>query len=722
MVGRNEVQVALSRIRQVLRRKQRVPRKANSPSWRNHEPQLHPPGTDPLPVPLVAGGRDIRLGLERMRRVVPNEQAWQGVHVGGTNGKGSIVAFLAGLFKLAGLSHGTFTSPAFPEAHHGILINGLYVNRHMYEANLEHVKARANRLLGSWWSFEGQADPGKLGQLSPFELETLLAFHVFNQMRVKYGIVEVGMGGATDATNIMMNKAVTIISKIDLDHQEYLGSTIQEIARVKAGIMRPRVPCIVDYTNSDTVLRVLEEYATSIGTSITLSHQAKPFLESIDMSQFHLEDYQKQNLLCALAAFQRTFPNQEIDVNRLLALDPFMPGRLERVLVRELTGGLREEPVLVDGAHNMLGVEALATHVDNHVRNGDAPVTWVMALSAGKSKPFARLIEKLLRPQDNVAFVEFERGPSDPEPAPAELGRSISTNILSEESHVYDGNPVITDAIQWACDVAGGGPIVVTGSLYLVRDFLKLEGVQSKRRRDTMRPGRSQLIRYVKLQEERGLTPPEEKDFKQARRHWYTSPVGAVRRQYESEKGPQPIWPPQRVPEEVTKLQRDLNYHSKQARNYRAALSSLSEDAERRGEKEDISNPTEMLEKQLRHHLAGYEEAKSKLKKFSILRIRTPLTPRTFGFHKNESGPQSENPYLQDLDQSLEDGLDLDGIILEDDGTAEQTEWEESHEEMLQRVATRRIEQKLTADDKLPEGLLDNDKFRQVTGSKRRFG
>ena len=108
--------------------------------------------------------------------------------------------------------------------------------------------------------------------------ETLMAFHVFNQMRVKYGIVEVGMGGATDATNIMMHKAVTVISKIDLDHQEYLGRTIQAIARVKAGIMRPNVPCIVDHTNSDSVLDVLREYADSIGTEVVLSHQARPLL------------------------------------------------------------------------------------------------------------------------------------------------------------------------------------------------------------------------------------------------------------------------------------------------------------------------------------------------------------------------------------------------------------------------------------------------------------
>lgn len=265
--------------------------------------------------------RNIRLGLERISRVVQDEQKWVGVHVGGTNGKGSICALLAGLFKLSGLSHGTFTSPAIPERHNGVTINGLYANKRMYEKEIEHVQAHFRR-VASGWSFSSGEDPG---ELTPFELETAAAFRIFDKMHVKYGIVEVGMGGATDATNAMKQKGVTVISKIDLDHQEYLGNTIEDIAKVKAGIMRPGVPCIVDDSNPNSVLRVLRQHASSIGTQISPTWKAQILLESLDTSRFQLQDYEKQNLLCAALAFRHLFPNLDIDLNAFVGDAPIPP-------------------------------------------------------------------------------------------------------------------------------------------------------------------------------------------------------------------------------------------------------------------------------------------------------------------------------------------------------------------------------------------------------------
>lgn len=427
---------------------------------------------------VASDHRNIRLGLERISRVVPDEQSWAGVHVGGTNGKGSICALLAGMFKLSGISHGTFISPAIPERHNAITINDRYVNKRMYEMELQHVEA-AYRRVASGWRFTSGEDPG---DLTPFELETAAAFRVFDKMHVKYGIVEVGMGGATDATNAMKQKSVTVISKIDLDHQEYLGNTIEEIAKVKAGIMRPGVPCIVDHTNPSSVLGVLREHAQSVGTQISPSSKALPLIAGLDQDRFKLEDYEQQNLLCATLAFRHLFPHLDIDVNKLLSMKPYLPGRKEYVGVSGLTDGLRQKPVLVDGAHNMLGVEALAKHVETRVRKDDQPITWVMGLSASKSKPFSKMIEALLRPQDNLAFVEYTQGPNDPPAAPADLGRGVAKEALKNESQLYDGEPDIASAVRWACSKAGEGPVIITGSLYLIREFYKLEGVEQQRK------------------------------------------------------------------------------------------------------------------------------------------------------------------------------------------------------------------------------------------------
>lgn len=525
----------------------------------------------PLEKQVASGYRDIRLGLERIKRVVPAEQSWAGVHVAGTNGKGSICALLSGMFKLSGISHGTFTSPAIPERHNAITINGLYVNKRMYEGELRHVEA-AYRRAASGWTFASGEDPG---DLTPFELQTAAAFRVFDKMHVKYGIAEVGMGGSTDATNAMREKAVTVISKIDLDHQEYLGSTVEEIAKVKAGIMRRGVPCVVDHSNSSAVMAVLREHAQSVGTQISSSSKALLLLDGLDQAKFQLEDYERQNLLCARLAFFALFPNLDVDINTLLRTRPYPPGRKEVVNVSGLTDGARQEPVLVDAAHNLLGFEALAKHVQAKLRHDGRPVTWVIGLSSSESKPFSKMIETLVRPGDNLAFVEYSPEPSDPPSTPADLGRSVAGELVGRGAHIYDGEPDVASGLRWACGKAGDGPVVVTGSLYLVRELYRLAGVDPQRKVGTRRPGPAQLWHYTQLSQQRRLTDEEAREFKQARRHWHLSPLRNPTFRGVREGGlPQPP----RVPEKTRQLQREAAYCKRQGDGYSLAIQSIKRD------------------------------------------------------------------------------------------------------------------------------------------------
>ncbi|OAA56863.1 dihydrofolate synthetase Fol3 [Cordyceps fumosorosea ARSEF 2679] len=529
---------------------------------------------------LEGDRRNIRLGLERITRAIQKEQSWTGVHVGGTNGKGSICTLLSYMFKLSGVSHGVFTSPSLFGSRNGVAINGMYPNQRLYESEMRNVQARF-RKAASGWTFQTGEDPG---ELTPFELDTAVAFRIFNALHVKYGIVEVGMGGTSDATNAMHEKGVTVISKIGLDHQEYLGNTIEEIASVKAGIMRPFVPCIIDHTNSVEVLRVLTDHARSIGAPYYLTDDAAELLSPIDTDKFQLEDYEKQNLLCALLAFKKLFPNMEIDLNKLLSKRPYPPGRKDLISVRDLTNGLREQPVFVDGAHNMLGVQALSTYVDNQMRRGDEPVTWIMGLSASKTKPFASLIETLVRPQDRFAFVEYQPLPNEPAAAPAPLGREIAEAIVGSSSQqLYDGDPSVDAALQWACRQAGeDGHIIVTGSLYLIRELYNTEGVHTRRRFKTMRPGRSQLWYYTQLAQTRELTPDEAREFKQARRHWRLNPIRSdalVSDDADREQQPPPRTSPVVSPE-TRAVQRCAAYHQKQAARYAQAIECIELDTE----------------------------------------------------------------------------------------------------------------------------------------------
>lgn len=624
----------------------------------------------PAEKKVASANRNIRLGLERIGHVVPKEQGWLGVHVGGTNGKGSVCNLISGLFRLSGISHGMYTSPAMPERHNGVTINGLYVNRRMYEMEVKHIEDKFKR-IASGWRFAAGEDPGNL---TPFELETATAFRVFDKMHVNYGVVEVGMGGATDATNIMRQKSVTVITKIDLDHQEYLGNTIEEIAKVKAGIMRPGVPCIVDHTNPSSVMKVLRQHANSIGTQISPSWKGEPLLANLDTERFKLEDYEKQNLLCATLAFRHLFPNFEFDVNKLLAMEPFPSGRKEQVRVAGLTGGSREKPILVDGAHNLLGAEALASYVQHQVRQGDEPISWVMGLSASKSKPFAQVISTLVQPQDNFAFVEYLPGPNEPPPAPVELGREIGKSIVNHESQLYDGDSRIASGVQWACEKAGEGPVIVTGSLYMIRNFYNLDGVEPRRKTKTRRPGAAQLWHYIQLSQKRPLTVEEAREFKQARRHWYLSPTRntafkAVRH------GGQPK--SSIVPERIRALQQQVEFHKKQAQGYRSAIESMEKDlakepavAPASADSSDLQASLETLKRHHQEHLGAFNSAMFKLRGHTALPEKKymsheevfgrPAKPKVqkFPFPDDEEASTTANRQQEDTTASLESRSD----------------------------------------------------------------
>lgn len=535
----------------------------------------------------VSARRDIRLGLERIKHAVPEAQFWQGVHVAGTNGKGSICAYLSGLFALAGISHGRYVSPAFPERHHAVTINDLTVDQQLYDKQMEWVRykyANSTRMLRSLTGEE-------LGVLSPFEIETATAYHIFNSRQLPYGIVEVGMGGLKDATNVMKRKAVTVISKIDLDHQEYLGSTLGKIATAKAGIMRPGVPCVVDDTNPHSVMRALKDYATKIGTRLYPASDAKAVLNTLDDKRWQLAPHQKQNLLCAVLAFQKVFPDQNVDLNQLLETEPYLPGRLEWVKVENLTGGRRRSPVLVDAAHNLIGCDALSDHIKRQVRRGEEAVTWVIGMSFSESKPFSMMLETLVQAQDNVAFVEFQQRSTDPPSVPSEFGRKIAHTIVKTPGQVYEGHPNIGEAIEWATQKANEGPMVVTGSLYHIRDFLLLEGVTRTRgQKSTMLVSEGHLrplINYTKIWEERPLSIEEYAQFDRLKQEWVDATLDDPKPKASEVPGSieatgsreQETGTPETS--EVYALQRKVIHHDQQLRNYQVAFQALQMDIEK---------------------------------------------------------------------------------------------------------------------------------------------
>ncbi|KUJ11997.1 FolC bifunctional protein [Mollisia scopiformis] len=399
----------------------------------------------------------IELGLGRISRLLRHTpQPWKAIHVAGTNGKGTICAYLSAMLHASGVRCGRFTSPHLIDRWDCITINEQTVKESVFK-EAENLVLRRNRAENI--------------EASEFELLTATAFEVFAREKIEMGVVEVGLGGRLDATNVMENKAVTVISKIGLDHQSFLGNTIEEITYQKSGIMRSGIPCVLDKSNPASVRKVVEDYAKEIGTEVVLSSTESSFLDELSKEDF--EPHQWQNLACAYTAFHLAYTKLESPLHRLLPAvqNVTWPGRLQTLDIRSVTG--RSQPVLLDGAHNVQSAEVLGTYVDKKLRTDGRKVTWVLAASQGKE--LEGILKSLLHQGDCVAAVKF--GPVDGMPwvQAMETHDIISAAAASgvDPTHLH-GTGDISTALRWATTVAGDGPLVIAGSLYLVSDVLRL--------------------------------------------------------------------------------------------------------------------------------------------------------------------------------------------------------------------------------------------------------
>lgn len=392
----------------------------------------------------------IELGLSRITRLLANTpQTWNAIHVAGTNGKGSTCAYLSAMLQATGRSTARFNSPHFIDRWDCITVNEKPVSECLFLEAEKLVKERdALERIGA----------------SEFELLTATAFEIMEREKVDFGVIEVGMGGALDATNALKHKAVTVIAKIGLDHQFLLGDTIEEIALTKAGVMRRGVPCVVDQTNTPSVLRVIHEHAKAVGANVTFPPTPSELTDRLSVEGF--EPHQVHNIAGALEAFRLACPNEDHSLNHLLPVihQTQLPGRLQKLTVSP------GKEILLDGAHNVQSAEVLAKYVDKHMRGGNKSVTWIFAASQGKD--VSGILEVLLRPDDVATAVQF--GPVDGMPwvSPQEPDEILAAAWkCGAQTFRSEANAGMAGVIDAALDQ--GGPVVVAGSLYLVSDILR---------------------------------------------------------------------------------------------------------------------------------------------------------------------------------------------------------------------------------------------------------
>ena len=311
-------------------------------------------------------GLNFRSGLGRMQKAVDllenPEQTYPIIHVTGTNGKGSTIAFMRELFVSHGKKVGTFTSPHIVSIHDRICINGQPISDDDFIRLAEQVKTMEQRLLENH------------DQLSFFELLTLIALLYFREQEVELVLLEVGIGGLLDTTNVVTGE-IAVITSIGLDHQETLGDSLSAIAEQKAGIFKSGKSALIANLAPEAQL-VCQRTATDLGVSLYQADQDFSFRNgnfSSSLADFNhlilgLEGaYQEENAALALQAFLLFMAQRDEKVNQEAVRSALQAttwaGRLEAIT----------EHIYLDGAHNLPALERLVEFIQEKIQQGYHP-------------------------------------------------------------------------------------------------------------------------------------------------------------------------------------------------------------------------------------------------------------------------------------------------------------------------------------------------------------
>ncbi len=324
----------------------------------------------------------MKLGLDNIRAILAAldhpERAWRSVHIAGTNGKGSVAAMVEHGLRASGLKTGRYTSPHLDVIEERVAINGEAVDRQTFAAATEVVfaavdEATRNRTLTVVPTF--------------FEVSTAVAFEVFRQMKVDAAVVEVGLGGRFDATNVL-SPDVTAITSIAFDHERHLGTTLSQIAFEKAGIAKPGTPLVVGRL-PDEAARRIATVAAAVGAPLIEAHATitdriyPPFTLALPGR------HQVENAAVATAVLEAwsarvSFVPTSAIVTGLR--DCRWPARLESLRMPD------GSELLIDAAHNPAGAEALAAYLEDTSR---APLPIVLAVM--EDKDLTGMVTPLLR-------------------------------------------------------------------------------------------------------------------------------------------------------------------------------------------------------------------------------------------------------------------------------------------------------------------------------------
>ncbi len=371
------------------------------------------------------------------------------IHVAGTDGKGSVCAIVESILRCAGYRVGVFSSPEITSVNECIRFDSEDID----DRDLEFVMGRVREACGDI-------------PCTSFEVLTAVAMEFFRTVSADFAIIEVGMGGRLDSTNVIVPE-VTVINNIGLEHTAFLGGTIHEVASEKAGIMKPGVPCVT--MNPDPVFEVLEAHAKDIGCPIhrVLADDISVIGLHPDRTEFGHRDtvyevgipgrHQARNAVLAIEAVSELGEDLSDHIHEGLAM-AHLPCRMEKLI---------GEPVVVDVTHTVSGARCLAA--DMSAIYGDV----VLVIGMLSDKDSEGVVRELASMHPRVIVTQ----PRSPRARSAEEMALIASDYMDIHGCYKD----LDTAMSVAMDIRGDDIVLVTGSFRMAEGALEWLTTRSSR-------------------------------------------------------------------------------------------------------------------------------------------------------------------------------------------------------------------------------------------------
>lgn len=400
--------------------------------------------------------KEVSLGLESIEYLcglLGNPQDnFKSIHIAGTNGKGSVGAYLESILIENGYTVGRYVSPAIEKICETITVNRRSITLQDYEYYKSKVENMSKKVVS-----KGIRTP------SPFEIETAIAFEYLST-RCDIALIEVGMGGRLDATNILHNKILSVITSISLDHTQFLGDTLSKIAFEKCGIIQDGVPTVTISQDSE-VLNVIKDVCKDKNSPLCVANPED--VSNVKISSDYVLSFDYLNYRCVKSKLIGDF---QVD-NAILSINASeILGISKDVIMRGIYGAIWRyrfeivsyKPLIVlDGCHNIGASIRLKNSIDTYFK--DKSICYIMGIF--KDKDYKSIVKNLC-PSADIIYTVATSG-----------DRSLSAETLAQEVKKYNNNVIPCESISKAIELSrlsNRDVTIIFGSLSTLGSFKKL--------------------------------------------------------------------------------------------------------------------------------------------------------------------------------------------------------------------------------------------------------